>query len=78
MRNCAKDAFLFGAEGETRKALPCSSLREQPIVFGFAEWSSSLSFLQKNKPYTTKWLYRIYLAQKERLELSRRFPDLRP
>ncbi len=35
--------FLFGSEGETRKALPCSSLREHPIVFGFAERSSSLS-----------------------------------
>ena len=38
----------------------------------------SLPMKQKNKPYTPEWLYRIYLAQKERLELSRRFPDLRP
>ena len=54
-------------------------LRENPIVFGFAEWSSSLppfSFTQKKKRYPVG--YPFFLAQKERLELSRRFPDLRP
>ena len=40
----SKDAFLFGAEGETRRAMPFAlATLVNPIVFGFAEWSSSLS-----------------------------------
>ncbi len=72
-------SFLFGAEGETRKALPCvcfannrlcsaspSGVRVSPLTF----------FAQKKKRYPEG--YPFFLAQKERLELSRRFPDLRP
>ncbi len=54
------------------------SLREKPIMFGFAEGVrvSLINLQQKQKGYPEG--YPFYLAQKERLELSRRFPDLRP
>ena len=132
------DAFFIWRRRRDSQGSALRSLREQPIVFGFAEWSSSLSWsccffggsislfpscgAQRNlraarmldffdRYANSHSLYRpqgavvllaragtvarfrfslqsqtkkasrrmpFCLAQKERLELSRRFPDLRP
>ena len=75
-----------GAEGETRRVFyPSCSLCEQFILCPFCSakrWteSSSLSkqiHIYKKKKHKGKILV-LFLAQKERLELSRRLPDLRP
>ena len=75
-----------GAEGETRQGKPClACFASFPIFcpFCFAKdglLSSSLSHLfaiHKEKVSRKKSLI-PFLARKERLELSRRFPDLRP
>ena len=75
-----------GAEGETRQGKPClACFASSPIFcpFCFAKdglLSSSLSHLfcyTQRKGIKEKSLI-PFLARKERLELSRRFPDLRP
>ena len=75
-----------GAEGETRQGKPCLvCFANSPIFcpFCFAKdglLSSSLSYLfcySQRKGIKEKSLI-PFLARKERLELSRRFPDLRP
>ncbi len=70
--------FLFGAEGETRKALPCVCYANNRVCRLRREEFESLYQLFENKNKKDTQRYPFYLAQKERLELSRRFPDLRP
>ena len=77
---------FFGAEGETRRVFTrrvrfANSLFYVPFCSA-KRWtkSSSLSkqiHIYKKKKHKGKILV-LFLAQKERLELSRRLPDLRP
>ena len=64
-------SIVFGRSEETRRALPYDSLRENPIVFGFAEGRSSL-FITKTKQKITSPNQKIetrYLVGVKRLEL---------
>ena len=56
-------SFLFGGEGETRKALPFIRFAKTDYVRLRRVEFESLPYLeQKNKPYTTLQLYRIYFG----------------
>ena len=85
---CQKTNLYLAQKERLEKALPFHLLRKSPILCPYAsacgepaymdETSSSLCTIQIHKKTKVCQKTNLYLAQKERLELSRRLPDLRP